>query len=103
MVEMCDNKSELVDMVSYGRKYKTLNIVPNHTVEFRYMNAHFKKNFAKGYFQFNRDMVQSAIENNGNHINRTLIKKDNWNNNQNSDNKTVMKQISYMYEHKFDA
>ena len=102
MADICDNKEQLTNMVSYGQKYKTLNIVPKNTVEFRYMNGHFNKKFAEGFMQFNRDMVQSAIDNNGSHLNKALLNKHNWVNNQKEDTKTEIKDIRHLYEFAFD-
>ncbi|MFI3241838.1 MAG: amidoligase family protein [Alphaproteobacteria bacterium] len=103
MVDICDNKEELLDMVSYGRKYKTLNLVPKHTVEFRYMNAHFNREYAQGFLQFNRDMVESAVQNNGVHYNKFLLNKYSWTNNVSNDNRTEMRDIKHHYQHSFDV
>ncbi len=102
MVDMCDNKDELIDMSCFGHKYKTLNIVPKHTVEFRFMNAHFNKEFVSAFLQFNRDMVNSAVNNEGTHINRPLANKYSWTRNRATDNKTVYKPLFYYYEHNYD-
>lgn len=89
-------------MAGYGRKYKTLNLMPKHTIEFRYMNGHFNRRFAEGFLQFNREMVLSAINNDRRHINRILLHKYSWLNNQNSDTRTTIKPIHYMYTFLFD-
>lgn len=102
LVEACENKQQLREMAGYGRKYKTLNLMPESTIEFRYMNGHFNRRFAAGFLQFNREMVLSAINNDHKHINRILMNKYNWLNNQNSDTHTVMKPIHYMYAFTFD-
>lgn len=102
LAETCDDKKQLREMAGYGRKYKTLNLMPEHTVEFRYMNGHFNRRFAEGFLQFNREMVSSAASNGKQHINRVLLHKYNWLNNQNSDTRTVMKPVHYMYAFAFD-
>lgn len=103
MVDMCDDKKELIEMTCFGRKYKTLNLVPKNTVEFRFMNAHFNKDFAKAFMQFNRDMVNSAANNEGKHINRALLNKYNWQHNVETDNnRTIYKPLSYYYQCKYD-
>lgn len=102
MTDLCDNKNELIDMVSFGHKYKTLNIVPKNTVEFRFMNAHFNKKFVSAFLQFNRDMVNSAVNNDGTHVNRMIANKYNWYRNQSTDNKTIVKPLSYNYTHNYD-
>lgn len=103
MVDMCDNKEELINMSCFGRKYKTLNILPKNTVEFRFMNAHFNKEFVSAFLQFNRDMVNGAINNSGTHINRSLINRYNWKQNRASDQKTVIKPLSYYYQVPYDS
>lgn len=103
MTDMCDNKDQLVEMVSFGHKYKTLNIVPEHTVEFRFMNAHFNKEFVSAFLQFNRDMVNSAANNEGTFVNRALAKEYSWKKNRETDKKTVIKPLSYYYEHQYDS
>ncbi|MDE7390566.1 MAG: amidoligase family protein, partial [Lachnospiraceae bacterium] len=102
LVEACDNKDQLRNMAGYGYKYKTLNLMPEHTVEFRYMNGHFNRRFAEGFLQFNRELVAGAIHNSRRHINRVLLHKYSWLNNQASDKRTVMKPIHYMYAFAFD-
>ncbi len=102
MVDMCDNIDELRDMVGYGRKYKTLNIMPKHTVEFRYMNANFNPRFVEAFLQFNRDFVSSAVNNEGTHINRLLKNKFNWMQNVSNDDKTVLRKLSYYYQKEYD-
>lgn len=103
MVDMCDTKDELINMSCFGRKYKTLNILPKNTVEFRFMNAHFNKEFVSAFLQFNRDMVNGAANNSGTHINRALINRYNWLNNRASDQKTVIKPLSYYYQVPYDS
>lgn len=103
MADMCQNKNELVEMSCFGRKYKTLNLVPDKTVEFRFMNAHFNKEFVSAFLQFNRDMVNSAANNEGTHINRCLANRYNWRKNRLCDHKTVIKPLSYFYEHTYDS
>lgn len=98
MVDMCDDKTELQEMVSFGNKYKTLNVMPQHTIEMRAMNANFNKKFVEAYLQFNREMVASALENNPHHINRELLNKYTWYNNEKSDDKTVMRPLNYGYD-----
>ena len=102
MVDMCENLDELRDMVGYGRKYKTLNIMPSKTVEFRYMNANFDSRFVEAFLQFNRDFVNSAVNNEGTHINRPLKNKFNWMQNKSTDNKTVLRKLSYYYQKEYD-
>ena len=98
MVEMCDSKEQLEEMVSFGNKYKTLNIMPKHTVEMRAMNANFNKKFVEAYLQFNREFVAAAVENNPHHLNRFLLNKYTWYNNESSDDKTVMHELRYGYD-----
>lgn len=98
MVDLCDNKAELEEMSAYGNKYKTLNVLPKHTVEMRAMNANFNKRFVEGYLQFNREFVASAVANSPQHVNRFLLNKYNWHNNQMSDTKTVMHDLAYGYD-----
>ena len=98
MVDMCNTKSELEEMASFGNKYKTLNIMPKHTVEMRSMNANFNKRFVEAYLQFNREFVASAAANNPHHVNRFLLNKYTWHNNETSDNKTVMHELKYGYD-----
>lgn len=102
MAEMCNNLDELRDMVGFGYKYKTLNIMPKHTVEFRYMNANFNAKFVEAFLQFNRDFVNSAVNNDGTHYNRMLANKFNWMQNQKEDTNTVMKPLSYYYVKTYD-
>jgi len=102
MVDMCENLDELRDMVGFGHKYKTLNIMPNKTVEFRYMNANFNPRYVAAFLQFNRDLVNSAVNNDGTHINRPLANKFNWMQNQLEDSKTVLRPLSYYYQKPYD-
>ena len=98
MTELCDSKKELEEMSAFGNKYKTLNVLPKHTVEMRAMNANFNKRFVEAYLQFNREFVMAAVENNPNHVNRFLLNKYTWHNNQLTDNKTVIHDLSYGYD-----
>lgn len=98
MVDICENKTELQEMVSFGNKYKTLNIMPQNTVEMRAMNANFNKKFVEGYLQFNREFIASAVANNPHHINHILLNKYTWYNNEQSDTKTVMHRLNYKYD-----
>ena len=102
MTEMCDNLNELRDMVGFGHKYKTLNIMPSKTVEFRYMNANFNPQYIAAFLQFNRDFVNSAINNDGTHINRPLAHRFNWIQNQAEDSRTVLRHLSYYYQKPYD-
>ncbi|MBP5352456.1 MAG: amidoligase family protein [Alphaproteobacteria bacterium] len=102
MADMCDNLNELRDMVGFGHKYKTLNIMPSKTVEFRYMNANFNKHYVAAFLQFNRDFVNSAVTNSGTHINRPLANRFNWMQNLAEDDKTVLGQLSYYYQSPYD-
>ncbi len=102
MADLCDTKQELTEMASFGRKYKTLNIMPEKTVEFRFMNAHFNKEFVSAFLQFNRDMVNSAANNDGTHLNRPLAAQYGWKQNRRVDNKTVIKPLSYYYQAEYD-
>lgn len=102
MAEMCNNLDELRDMVGFGHKYKTLNIMPSKTVEFRYMNATFDKRYVAAFLQFNRDFVNSAVNNEGTHINRPLLNKYNWLQSQLQDTKTVLGKLSYYYQKPYD-
>ena len=102
MVDMCQNLDELRDMVGYGRKYKTLNIMPSKTVEFRYMNANFNQKFVKAFLQFNREFVNSAVNNDTTHINRPLLNKYSWMQHSLEDNKTVLRDLSYYYQKEYD-
>lgn len=97
-VYICENKTELQEMVSFGNKYKTLNIMPQNTVEMRAMNANFNKKFVEGYLQFNREFIASAVANNPHHINYILLNKYTWYNNEQSDTKTVMHRLNYKYD-----
>ncbi|MBE6453388.1 MAG: hypothetical protein E7017_00685 [Alphaproteobacteria bacterium] len=103
MVDLCDNKKELEEMSAYGNKYKTLNVIPKHTVEMRFMNANFNKKFVEAFLQFNREFVMSAVNNNPNHMNRFLLNKYTWYNNQMTDDKTVMHDLSYYYQVPYDS
>lgn len=102
MTDMCDNIDELREMVGFGHKYKTLNIMPSKTVEFRYMNANFNSRYVSAFLQFNRDFVNSAVNNDGIHLNRPLANKFNWMQNQQEDNKTVLGRLSYYYQKAYD-
>lgn len=102
MVDLCDNMEELREMVGFGHKYKTLNIMPSKTVEFRYMNANFNRRYVEAFLQFNRDFVNSAVNNDGTHINRPLANKFNWMQNQTEDDKTVLGPLSYYYQKAYD-
>lgn len=102
MADLCDTKQELTEMASFGRKYKTLNIMPEQTVEFRFMNAHFNKEFVSAFLQFNRDMVNSAASNDGTHLNRPLAAQYGWKQNRRVDNKTIIKPLSYYYQVEYD-
>ena len=102
MADMCDNLEQLRDMVGFGHKYKTLNIMPDKTVEFRYMNANFNPQYVAAFLQFNRDFVNSAVNNEGKHINRALANKFNWMQNQAEDSKTVLRPLSYYYQKAYD-
>lgn len=98
MVDLCDSKAELEEMASFGSKYKTLNILPQKTIEMRAMNANFNKKFVEAYLQFNREFVLSAVVNSPCHLNRVLLNKYNWYNNENTDTKTVMHDLKYGYD-----
>lgn len=102
MTDMCDDLNELREMVGFGHKYKTLNIMPSKTVEFRYMNANFNPRYVEAFLQFNRDFVNSAVNNEGTHINRPLANKFNWMQNLAEDNKTVLGHLSYYYQTPYD-
>jgi len=102
MTDLCDNLTELREMVGFGHKYKTLNIMPDKTVEFRYMNANFNSRYVKAFLQFNRDFVNSAVNNEGTHINRPLANKFNWMQNAKEDHKTVLGPLSYYYQKSYD-
>lgn len=102
MADMCRDLNELRDMVGFGHKYKTLNIMPAKTVEFRYMNANFNARYVAAFLQFNRDFVNSAVKNEGTHINRPLANKFNWMQNQQEDSKTVLRPLSYYYQKPYD-
>lgn len=102
MADMCDNLPELRDMVGFGHKYKTLNIMPDKTVEFRYMNANFNPQYVAAFLQFNRDLVNSAVNNEGTHINRPLVNRFNWMQNLSEDDKTVLRHLSYYYQTPYD-
>lgn len=102
MTDMCSDLTELREMVGFGHKYKTLNIMPERTVEFRYMNANFNPRYVEAFLQFNRDLVNSAVNNEGTHINRPLANKFNWMQNAKEDNKTVLKTLSYYYQKPYD-
>ena len=103
MTELCDNKKELEEMVSFGNKYKTLNVIPKHTVEMRFMNANFNKRFVEAFLQFNREFVASAVANSSQHVNRPLLNKYTWHNNRQTDNKTVIHDLAYYYQVPYDS
>ncbi len=103
MADLCESKKELEEMASFGNKYKTLNIMPKHTVEMRFMNANFNKRFVEAFLQFNREFVAAAAENKPQHLNRPLLEKYNWQRNQQSDNKTVVHGLSYYYQVPYDS
>ncbi len=102
MTDMCEDLNELREMVGFGHKYKTLNIMPSKTVEFRYMNANFNSRYVEAFLQFNRDFVNSAVNNEGTHINRPLANKFNWMQNLVEDNKTILGPLSYYYQTPYD-
>ena len=102
MTDICDDLTELREMVGFGHKYKTLNIMPSKTIEFRYMNANFNSRYVEAFLQFNRDFVNSAVNNEGTHINRPLANKFNWMQNLAEDNKTVLGKLSYYYQKPYD-
>ena len=85
-------------MVSFGNKYKTLNIMPANTVEMRAMNANFNKKFVEGYLQFNREFIASAVADSSHHMNYALLNKYAWYNNEQTDTKTVMHGLKYKYD-----
>ncbi len=103
MTDLCDNKQELIDMSAFGHKYKTLNILPEKTVEFRFMNANFNKRFVEAFLQFNREFVNSAMENAPQHLNRPMLNKYNWHNNCLTDTKTVQHALPYYYQVSYDS
>ena len=103
MVDLCEDKNQLREFASFGNKYKTLNLMPEHTVEMRYMNANFNKKFAKAFLRFNREFVQAAALNSPIHLNRVALNKYSWHNNTMSDNKTVIHPLHYFYSHEYDS
>lgn len=103
MVDLCDTKQELVDMSAFGHKYKTLNILPDKTVEMRFMNANFNKRFVEAFLQFNREFVASAMANAPQHLNHPMLQKYNWYNNCASDTKTVQHSLPYYYQISYDT
>ena len=103
MVDLCDDKKELEEMSAFGNKYKTLNILPQKTVEMRFMNANFNKRFVEAFLQFNREFVASAAANSPHHVNRPLLNKYTWHNNRQTDNKTVMHNLVYYYQVPYDV
>ncbi len=103
MVDLCDTKQELVDMSAFGHKYKTLNILPDKTVEMRFMNANFNKRFVEAFLQFNREFVASAMDNAPQHLNHPMLHKYNWYNNCASDTKTVQHNLPYYYQVSYDT
>ncbi len=103
MVDLCEDKKQLEEMSAFGHKYKTLNILPDKTVEMRFMNANFNKRFVEAFLQFNREFVNSAVENAPQHVNRLLLNKYNWYNNCQSDDKTVQHSLPYYYQVAYDT
>lgn len=103
MVDLCADKKQLEEMSAFGHKYKTLNILPDKTVEMRFMNANFNKRFVEAFLQFNREFVRSAVENAPQHVNRLLLNKYNWHNNSQSDDKTVQHTLPYYYQVAYDT
>lgn len=103
MADLCDNKTELEEMSAFGNKYKTLNILPKHTVEMRFMNANFNKRFVEAFLQFNREFVASAAAGSPHHVNRLLLNKYSWHNNRRTDTKTVMHPLAYYYQVPYDV
>lgn len=103
MVDMCDTKRELEEMSAFGNKYKTLNVLPKHTVEMRFMNANFNKRFVEAFLRFNREFVASAAANSPQHMNRPLLNKYTWQRNRMTDDKTVMHDLSYYYQVPYDS
>ncbi len=103
MADICEDKRQLVEMSAFGHKYKTLNILPDKTVEIRFMNANFNKRFVAAFLQFNREFVQSAMENTPQHVNRPLLNKFNWHNNCETDEKTVQHSLPYYYQVAYDT
>ncbi|MCM1322641.1 MAG: amidoligase family protein [Acetobacter sp.] len=103
MVDLCADKKQLEEMSAFGHKYKTLNILPDKTVEMRFMNANFNKRFVEAFLQFNREFVSSAVANAPQHINRLLLNKYNWHNNCQSDEKTVQHKLPYYYQVAYDT
>lgn len=103
MVDLCEDKKQLEEMSAFGHKYKTLNILPDKTVEIRFMNANFNKRFVAAFLQFNREFVQSAMENVPQHVNRPLLNKFNWHNNCETDDKTVQHSLPYYYQVAYDT
>ncbi len=103
MADLCDSKKELEDMSAFGNKYKTLNILPKHTVEMRFMNANFNKQFVEAFLQFNREFVAAAAENRPQHLNRPLLTRYTWQKNRQTDNKTIIHDLSYYYQVPYDS
>ena len=66
------------------------------------MNATFDTRYVAAFLQFNRDFVNSAVNNAGTHINRPLIYKFNWFKSQQEDQKTVLGRLSYYYQKPYD-
>lgn len=66
------------------------------------MNANFNRRYVEAFLQFNRDFVNSAVNNDGTHINRPLANKFNWMQNAAVDDKTVLKPLSYYYQKAYD-
>lgn len=48
-------------------------------------------------------MVNSAANNEGTFVNRALAKEYSWKKNRETDKKTVIKPLSYYYEHQYDS
>jgi len=76
--------------------------MPSKTVEFRYMNAMFNAEYVSAFLQFNRDFVNSAVNNEGTHVNRPLANRFNWRKNKTEDSKTVLRHLSYYYQRPYD-
>ena len=76
--------------------------MPSKTIEFRYMNANFNQKFVEAFLEFNRDFVNSAVNNSGTHINRPLLNKYNWMQSMKDDSKTVLRHLSYYYQNEYD-
>lgn len=103
MVDLCVDKKQLEEMSAFGHKYKTLNILPDKTVEMRFMNANFNKRFVEAFLQFNREFVSSTVANAPQHVNRVLLNKYGWYNNCQTDEKTVQHSLPYYYQVAYDT